>query len=206
MESLLETASQPNEGETTATAPEQQEQQPAGEQEQQQQEQQEQQQEEQQTEGAPEKYEFVAPEGREFDSEFLKVYEETARELNLPQDKAQKIIDKLSPVLEQRQAEKIEAVRQEWTDNSKADKEFGGDKLKENLGMANKALDQFGTPELKDFLKQTGLGNHPEVIRFFYRAGKAISPDTVVTGHKEGKADTNQYKTFNDYAERMYGS
>ncbi len=43
---------------------------------------------------APEKYEFKAPEGREFDSEVVKNFSEVARELNLTQDAAQKILAK----------------------------------------------------------------------------------------------------------------
>ena len=38
-------------------------------------------------------------------------------------------------------------------------------------------------------LEESGLGNHPEVIRVFYRAGKAISEDRFVAG-QAGK--TNQ--------------
>lgn len=153
--------------------------------------------------GAPEQYEFTAPEGSEFDGETLKVFEETARELNLTQDAAQKLIDKMSPIMAQRQMERIEAVRNEWAEQAKTDKEFGGDKLKESLGVAKSVLDKFGTPELKELINQSGIGNHPEVIRFFYRAGKAITEDTFVGGKTggEGKA---QPKDFNGYAAALY--
>lgn len=207
METLMDQAATANEGENqqeATVAPETEAQQPAGEQEAQQQE--GEQQEQEQPQGAPEKYELNPGDGKEFDSEFLKTFEETARELDLSNDKAQKLIDKLSPVLEARQLARIEAVKQEWQDTSKADKEFGGDKLNENLAYAKQALDKFGSPELKKMLNETGLGNNPEVIRFFYRAGKAISSDTIVTGHKDNKSDNGKFKTFNDYAERMYGS
>jgi hypothetical protein len=152
--------------------------------------------------GAPDKYEFKPPEGQQFDPEFLNVYSETAKELNLSQENAQKLIDKVSPVLEKQQLAKIEAVRTEWFENSKADKEFGGDKLEANVGVAKQSLDKFGTPELKEFLNITGLGNHPEMIRFFYRVGKDLSPDTFVRGHKEG--DKPGPKNFNDLAAKLY--
>lgn len=132
--------------------------------------------------GAPEKYEFVAPEGLKFDEAVVGAFSEVAKELNLPQDAAQKVLDKMAPVMAARQAEQMEAARTEWAGSSKADKEFGGDKLEENLGIAKKARDAFATPELRTLLDETGLGNHPEVIRFFYRAGKAISEDKVVGG------------------------
>lgn len=153
-------------------------------------------------EGAPETYEFKAPEGQELDTEFVKVYSEVAKELNLTQENAQKLIDKVSPVIQQQQMARIEALRTEWADQSKSDKEFGGEKLEENLGIAKQALDKFGSNELKDLLNASGLGNHPELIRFFVKAGKALSADTFVGGHQEGKAGP---KTFNDMATALYG-
>ena len=45
-----------------------------------------------------------------------------------------------------------------WTESVKTDKEIGGDKLAENLSVARKALDTFGTPELRDVLNATASG------------------------------------------------
>jgi hypothetical protein len=155
--------------------------------------------------GAPEKYEFKAPEGREFDAEVLNNFSEVAKELNLSQDAAQKLLDKMAPIVEQRQIQQIEQVRTQWADASKNDKEFGGEKLQENLAVAKKALDQFGTPELRTLLNESGLGNHPDVIRFMYRAGKAISEDRYVGGDV-GKGNKSQPKGFNDLAAALYES
>ena len=140
-------------------------------------------------EGAPESYEFKAPEGTQFDDAVLGAFSEVAKELNLPQDQAQKVLDKMAPVIAARQAEQFQAARTEWAEAAKTDKEFGGEKLTENLGTAKKALDALATPELRTLLEESGLGNHPEVIRVFYRAGKAISEDRFVAG-QAGK--TNQ--------------
>lgn len=133
--------------------------------------------------GAPEKYEdFTPPEGSQLDAAVMQQFGDVARELNLPQDKAQLLIDKVAPVIAQRQAEQVETMRTEWAAQATADKEFGGDKLNENLAVAQRAMTQFATPELTKLLNDTGLGNHPEVIRFMVRAGKAVSEDGVVTG------------------------
>ena len=155
------------------------------------------------SDGAPEKYEFKAPEGREFDAEVVKNFSEVAKDLNLTQEAAQKLLDKMAPIVEQRQIQQIEQVRSQWADASKNDKEFGGDKLVENLSVAKKALDQFGTPELRTLLNESGLGNHPDVIRFMYRAGKAISEDKYV-GADIGKGGKSQPKGFNDLASALY--
>ena len=154
-------------------------------------------------EGAPEKYEFKAPEGKEYDAEIIGSFSEIAKELNLTQEAAQKLLDSMAPKIAERQMGQLEAIRNEWAQASQTDKEFGGDKLNENLAVAKKALDQFGTPELRALLNESGLGNNPEVIRFMYRAGKAISEDGYV-GNSTGAGVKGQPKDFNSKAAALY--
>lgn len=149
--------------------------------------------------GAPEKYEpFVAPEGTAIDATVLTQFEEAARELNLPQDKAQQLIDKMAPAMAQQQVAQMQQLSQDWQAAASSDKEYGGDKLAENLGYATKAVDTFASPELKTMLRETGLGNHPELVRFMVRAGKAISEDKIVTGGAPASANRSA-------AEVLYG-
>lgn len=154
---------------------------------------------------APEVYEFKAPEGHEFDPEVLKTYTEVAKELNLPKDSAQKMLDKIAPALQQRQSQQIEAINNEWITAAKADKEFGGEKLAENLSVAKKALDTFATPEFKSFLEDSRLGNNPEVIRFMLRVGRAISEDRFVNGAAPAGKDAAP-RSFNDLASALYSN
>jgi hypothetical protein len=149
------------------------------------------------TQGAPEKYEFKAPEGQVFDAKVIGAFSEVAKELNLSNESAQKVLDKVAPALAEKQAELVETAKAEWVETAKADKEFGGTKLDENLALAKKALDTFGSPELRTLLNDSGLGNHPEIIRAFYRAGKAISEDSFVSGTR----GTSETKSI---AQRMY--
>ena len=155
-------------------------------------------------EGAPEKYDFKFEEGKTVDAGILDVYSEVAKELNLTQDAAQKMLSKLAPVIEGKQLQQIEAVKNEWTQASVTDKEFGGDKLQENLQVAEKALSEFGTDQLRALLKDSGLANNPEVIRFMYRAGKAISEDSFVGGNKGQKQKGPM--NFNDHAAALYSN
>ena len=85
-----------------------------------------------------------------------------------------------------RQAEGLQAQRTEWREQAVADKDFGGDKLADNLAAARRARDAFASPELTQLLEQTGLGDHPEVIRLFVKTGKAMSEDGFVTGRAGG--------------------
>lgn len=155
--------------------------------------------------GAPEKYEFKGAEGREYDPKVLETYSEVARELNLPQETAQKVLDKLSSAMHQRQTQHMETVKTEWANNARADKEFGGDGLAQNLAIAKKALDTFGSPELRTLLNESGLGNHPELIRLMYRAGKAISEDRFVAG-SQGVSVPAGPKNFNQLASALYSN
>ena len=147
--------------------------------------------------GAPEKYEFATPEGMQFDDAVVGAFSEVAKDLNLSQEAAQKILDKVGPVMAAQQNEALQAASTEWAEASKTDKEFGGDKLNENLAVAKKAMDQFASPELRALLNESALGNNPEVIRMFYRVGKAISEDGFVVG---GNAKNSEQTT----AQRLY--
>lgn len=146
--------------------------------------------EEQKQEGAPEKYDFKAAEGVELDTEALKDFEPVARDLNLTNEQAQKLVDAYPKILagvQQRQAEAWQKQTEGWAETVKADKDIGGDKLTANLSAAQRALDQFGTPELKEYLNATGLGNHPDLVKTFVKIGKAMSEDGMVDGSNQGQ-------------------
>ena len=128
---------------------------------------------------------FTVPEGVSLNAELLGEYKGIAKELGIAQEGAQKLVDlgvKLSSqILASQEAARVAEVSA-WADAAKSDKEFGGDKLPENLAVARKALDAFATPELKAYLDKSGLGNHPELIRAFFKAGKLISEDRLIPG------------------------
>ena len=161
-------------------------------------------------EGAPDKYEFnakVADAPNELDPEVLTAFGDVAKELNLPQEAAQKVLDKVAPVMQAKQAKVIEQTKTEWANQSQSDQEFGGESLAENLDVAKASLKAFGTDALKSLLTETGLGNHPEVIRFMYRAGKAIGEDSYV-GNSEGANPSGSRipKDFNGIANALYSN
>ena len=160
--------------------------------------------------GAPEKYEFnaeVADAPQKLDPEVLTAFGDVAKELDLPQEDAQKVLDKVAPVIQERQAKMLEQVRADWANESQTDEEFGGEALNENLNVAKQALDAFGTDAFKSLLQETGFGNHPEIIRFMYRAGKAISEDSYV-GNSQGAnpRGSNIPKDFNGIANALYSN
>lgn len=75
----------------------------------------------------------------------------------------------------------------DWGTATKEDKEIGGEKFEANLTRAKQAMDKFATPELREFLETSGMGNHPELIRVFVKVGAAMSEDSLVTSNEKGQ-------------------
>lgn len=111
----------------------------------------------------------------------LAAFAEFAKGQNLTQEAAQSMLTTLAPAMAKRAQDQVAAIHAQWLADTKADKELGGDKLDENLAVAKKARDAFATEGFRDFLEQTKLGDHPEMARFMYRVGKAMSEDSLVT-------------------------
>ena len=139
-------------------------------------------QEETEVAGAPEEYTtFDLPENFDMNNDTLADYHTFAKENGLTQDQAQRGVDM---VAQMKQAEMNQWVEQQksWVEQAKADTEYGNDKFDESISVAVKARDSFGTSEFNEMLDSSGLGNHPEMIRFLHRVGKAISENSVVVG------------------------
>jgi hypothetical protein len=133
----------------------------------------------------PETYELKMPEGMTADKDAVDAFTAIAKDHKLTNEQAQKFTD-IAVAMRQRDVEAHAKQVADWLEQTKTDKEFGGDKLEENLGISRKAMDTFGSPELKQLLDSSGLGNHPAVVRAFFKAGKAISEDRFVTGAQGG--------------------
>lgn len=148
--------------------------------------------------GAPEAYEdFAAPEGVELDATVLDEFKGAAKELNLSQAQAQSVVDlgvKLQQSFTEKSNEATDTLIAGWAEAAKADKEIGGDAFEQNLALAKKATDTFGSDEFKaELLEKYRLGDHPEFIRLMVKVGKAISEDTLVPASGEGAPAAREF-------------
>lgn len=125
---------------------------------------------------------FDVPEGLELDEGILDGVRDWCSENNVSQKGYQSLVEKMTPVLEQRQAEKLADVKQEFLSSWKGDAELGGAKFKQVRAEASKVYEKFVDAETRELLQQTGLNCHPGVVRAFYKISKAISDDAVVRG------------------------
>lgn len=149
---------------------------------------------------APEAYDFKAPEGVEsLDAKLVEAFSPLAKKLDLTNEQAQELVN-LAPQIQQRlaeqQAEAWGKQLEAWVGEVKADKDIGGDNLPASMASAQKVMQQFGTPELKEALEQTGMGNHPELVRLFVKVGKAISEDGIVAGVSGGGTQSMAQRMF----------
>jgi hypothetical protein len=140
----------------------------------------------QQTTAAPAELELKFADGVQVDKAFLDGFKPLAKDLGLDSPKAQKFADFLvgyqkSAGEQQAKAQTaaVEQLKQKYTDAAKADKEYGGANFDASVALARKALVRFGTPELQKALADHGMENHPELIRWAVRVGKAIAEDSV---------------------------
>jgi hypothetical protein len=155
------------------------------------------------SEGAPEKYEaFEAPEGFAFNPEKLEQATSIFKELGLSQEKAQKLI-----AFEiNRQTEETtnlqrlwETTTKEWREAASNDTELGGANLEASVITAKAGIKAFGSGEFKDMLEATGVGDHPEMLRFLVNIGKAVQDDKILHGKASNAGDSTQaQKLFPD--------
>lgn len=150
--------------------------------------------------GAPETYEdFTIPEGMEVDKDALAKFGPLAKELNLTQEQAQAFVDIYTTRMQDMNEATVEAwtkVREGWVTDGKADKEFGGANYDTNVATAKKAIEKFGGDSFREALNTTGMGDHPEMIRFLWKVGQAISEDGVLPGNATGPEKTLAQRLF----------
>lgn len=134
--------------------------------------------------GPPEKYEFTMPEGMQLDAALAEKVDPILRDLNLTNEQANKLAGAFAEHRAseaQRQSDAYTQQVEDWGKAAREDTEFGGAAFDKSVSLAQKAISQFGSPELKAVLAD-GLGNHPELIRFCVRIGKAMGEDGGVDG------------------------
>lgn len=143
---------------------------------------------------------FTVPEGFDYDDGKVSEFATLARELNLSQEQAQKLVD-----LHVRHwlgfEEQMKAQSEEWRKQTMNDPEFGGQKFMQSLQDAHRFVNAFGGEKLRIALDATGAGNHPEIFKAFALAGRLLGEDQLVKG--TGTALTGG-GTFADLANTLY--
>lgn len=150
--------------------------------------------------GAPEKYEpFALPDGVVLDEKAQEAFLPIAKELNLSQTQAQKLVE----LHTQQVVGQTEAWNQQVEDWGKATEKdavlCAGPGFDVNFGAAQAAYAKVASPELRALLDNTGYGNHPEIGRMFFKISKLIGED----GKPPSGSDTGSGSR--SLEDRLYG-
>lgn len=128
--------------------------------------------------------EFKVPDGATFGPKALGAFQATVTELGLPADKAQALLDKVLPASAAEAAElakqQIVEVEKKWADEFRADKDIGGAKFDASLKKIGFVVDKYGSPELREFLRDTGVGNSRELGKLLVRVYDDIHGHEVI--------------------------
>lgn len=145
----------------------------------------------------PEAYEFKMPEGEELDEAAAPMVQELFKELGLPQEKAQEVLNKLLEIdkarqptqeqIQQHYEQQAADLNKQWGEECRKLPELGGDNFNKSLETCSQVMVKFASPELRNFLTYSALGSNPEFFKFVHAIGSAMSQDTLEHGGNAGK-------------------
>lgn len=138
-------------------------------------------------------YDIRLPEGVEMDAELLAAISPDLGDLAITNGQAEKLAATFTTAITAKATKAAEAwaaTVSGWADTAKADPEIGGVKWDQTVKDAHRAIGQFGSPALREYLLHSGGGNNPEMIRAWSKVGAAIGEDNPAGGDPPGKPDT----------------
>lgn len=131
----------------------------------------------------PEKYDLKPPEGALLDSADIERTAAYAKERGLSNEEAQALLERDNTIIVaqmEKQKELLKKTTDGWMAQLKADKEIGGAAFNESAELAKRIVAKYASPELKEALDSTGIGNHPELVRMLVKIGKSMANDKLV--------------------------
>lgn len=142
--------------------------------------------------GSPEQFDYSEvqlPQGMELDKNMLGKFEPIAKEFNLSNKSANKLMNlavelvaKNTPNAENLATQIQQAEAESYVQLLNTDKELNGYTQEEYgnyLKVANQGVKSFATQGFMDLIKAKGLTNHPDFIKTFHAIGKICSNDTL---------------------------
>lgn len=139
--------------------------------------------------------EFKIPDGMKIDEKKMSSFKTVAKELGLTKDQAQKLVDMDAQNI-QNADNAFREMQKKWKEDTM--KELG-ENAEQKLGEAAAAFKRFGDDEFVKLLKDTGLENHPAMVRVFRNIGSKLAVDKTVPGTSNGVKSTMTFE------EALYG-
>jgi hypothetical protein len=127
--------------------------------------------------------ELKLPEGVELQPDLVSGFTELAAKRGLDQEAAQEVFDYGIKLLQ----EQAEASAKAWNDTVdawetelKTDPAFSGEREVQARATLAKAIEVYGTPEVREAFDLTGAGSNPAVVRFIHKMATALNEGTIV--------------------------
>ena len=132
----------------------------------------------------PESYDLQVPKDSLLKPTDVDRLKAEAKDMGLTNEEAQDYLDandKAVASFHAAQMAEVKEIRDGWVKTAQSDKEIGGDNLKPSAELGRRAIEKYDpSGTFKELLNVSGYGDHPEVIRFFARIGKAMANDVLV--------------------------
>lgn len=143
----------------------------------------------------PAEIKLKLPENALIDAASVEGIASFAKERGLSQEQAQALLERENATAVNQQT-MLKEQSQQWVKEVLADKEIGGANAKQNVALAHRVIERFASPILVQQLRDTGLGNHPELLRVFVNIGKLMSDDQLVMGSGAPKVERSTAEIF----------
>ena len=118
----------------------------------------------------------------DFQPEQTENFRQFAHQLGLNNQQAETIYQAYQQDIAERDQASQQQFEQFEVDNLSTLQQEWGDEFNHNLEMARRAFMNFATPEAVKVIEETGMGNHPELLKVFARIGEVLAEDSVLPG------------------------
>lgn len=143
--------------------------------------------------GAPEKpedYKFELPKDSVIDQEMVKNFQAIVHKHGVLPKQAESLLNWYGELSAKRQQEHLTQLKAAQDQDWDLLRKEWGDGLERKAAMARAAVKEYGGDEMSDWLKQTGLDRHPQMLRFMSKMGEQLSEDTIPQGKGSGWGQT----------------
>ncbi|MDR1397387.1 MAG: hypothetical protein LBJ14_06615 [Desulfarculales bacterium] len=143
------------------------------------------------------------------DAALLGKFQAWAHENKIPLDKAQALAGQYEAAVkeqmtahQQAQAQAAGAQYEAWRQEILKDPLLGGANLEKTRTNLARAVSEFGSDELKQLINDSGLGFHPEFVRFVNKVGLALAEPRGIKGSASGGGEPDNEQFIRDNWER----
>lgn len=142
---------------------------------------------------APEAYDINYGQPGGVDPYLDRQFRSFAHENGISGELAQKLVD-FNNQLESSRMQEQQLQAEAWEKQTRELPGWQGRNYRQNMGVANRALQAFASPALAEMIRSSGYSCHPEVVKTFYNVGKRLSEDSYV----DSNMNTPRKKTIGE--------